>query len=365
MKDAQYYRIAEELDKNPTGAPKSGDGFSPSFIAFLKILYTPEEAELVQHLRVLKNFTSIDQVAEITGKDPDEVADILKRVKEKNGIMGSGGMYCLPAMQMLLNAHQFSPDVKPEDVESAKLYQDFFIKEGFYKYYESSAKGTPVARSIPINRSIAKEEKVLDAEEAHNLIRNLPTDDLSLVPCPCRTRTEKLDIRECKDKNPIGACIMIGMSATHFESIGLGRRVTKEQVIQYLDEMQELGLCATTDNAVANNAVVCLCCSCCCSQTRGRTRWDNPDSISPSNFIPESGEDCIMCGSCVDRCMFDALTIDDDAGCAVVDPEKCIGCGVCTLACPEEVLKLRRHERSLPFPTMGKLMKKVAIENRG
>jgi len=141
-------------------------------------------------------------------------------------------------------------------------------------------------------------------------------------------------------------------------------RVTKNQTIQYLDEMQELGLCATTDNAVANNVAICACCSCCCSMTRVRTRWDNPDSISPANFIPVSGEDCNMCGSCVDRCMFDALSIDEDAGCAVVDPGKCIGCGVCTLACPEEALKLRRHERSQPFPTVGKMMKTLAIENR-
>ena len=62
--------------------------------------------------------------------------------------------------------------------------------------------------------------------------------------------------------------------------------------------------------------------------------------------------------------MFDALSIDEDAGRAVVDPEKCIGCGVCTFACDLEVLKLRRHERSQPFPTVGKMMKTVAIENR-
>lgn len=365
MKDAPYYRIAEGLDKNPTGAPKLGDEFSPAFIALLKILYTPEEAEIIQHLKVFDKFTTIEQVAEITGKDVAEVADIIKQVKGKSGIIGEGGKYCLPPMVRVFNAYHYYPEIKPKDVEAAKLFQNIFIKEGFYKPYESSAKGTPASRSIPIGKAIAKEEKILEAEEAHDLIRNLPTDDLALVSCPCRTRAEKLGIRECKDNNPIGACIMIGRSATHFESIGLGKHVTKEQAIQYLDEMQELGLCVTTDNAVADNLVVCLCCGCCCSMTGGRTRWDNPDTIAPSNFLPESGEECIMCGACVDRCMFDALMLDDEMERAVVDPEKCIGCGVCTLTCPVEVLKLRRYERSQPFPTTGELMKTITIENKG
>ena len=75
----------------------------------------------------------------------------------------------------------------------------------------------------------------------------------------------------------MGSCIFIGSTARSFMKLGLGRRVSKEQAISYLDEMVELGLIPTTENYIADpHGIICLCCGCCCSNVRGRTRWDNP-----------------------------------------------------------------------------------------
>jgi Fe-S-cluster-containing hydrogenase component 2 len=67
---------------------------------------------------------------------------------------------------------------------------------------------------------------------------------------------------------------------------------------------------------------------------------------------------------CLDRCFFGALSIDDESDRAVVDPKKCIGCGVCTLTCPQETLKLFRSERATPFNTVQEMIKTIARENR-
>ena len=81
--------------------------------------------------------------------------------------------------------------------------------------------------------------------------------------------------------------IFIGSTARHFEKVGLGSRVTKQQAIQYLDDMVERGLIPTTQNHMAGRfGVMCLCCGCCCSNVRGRTVWDNPTAVLPSPFIP-------------------------------------------------------------------------------
>ena len=73
----------------------------------------------------------------------------------------------------------------------------------------------------------------------------------------------------------------------------------------------------------------------------------------------------MTCGICVDRCFFGALSIDEDEGRSVVDPDKCIGCGVCTITCDQEALKLHRLEREEPPEKPRDLFKKVAAENRG
>ncbi len=361
-----YQRIAQKIEEQePHTAPKAEDGsIHPAFIEYLELVYTPEEAELVQHLNVLEAFSSSQQVADAAGRSREDVEKTLTEVSSKNAIMGFGDAYCLPAIPLLVNIHQFYPEVKPDDAEAAELYRQYFIEGRFYKYYEASKKGTPMARIIPINRAIEASQKVLEAEEAHDFIMNHCAEELALVPCPCRTRTEKMGSRECKDEFPVGACIMMGGAALHFEERGLGKRITKQQAVEFFDEMVDVGLVGQAINAEFGDVVMCFCCGCCCSQVRGRTRWDNPDALSPANFLPEAGEDCTLCGTCVDRCLLGAISIDEDADEKRVDKDKCIGCGVCTLTCPQETLKLHRYERSTPFETSKKLFDTVGRENR-
>ncbi len=47
---------------------------------------------------------------------------------------------------------------------------------------------------------------------------------------------------------------------------------------------------------------------------------------------------CLGLGSCVKACIFDAISIVD--GIAVIDKEKCTGCGKCREACPKKVIEL-------------------------
>lgn len=367
MDDSAYITIAQRMDEFCTTAPKTEDGihFHEAFISYLKLVYSPQEAEVLQYFKRPGMFVSTKDVADTSGKNIAYVEKILADVHKRNSLLGLADIYSLPPIQMLVNIHNFYPETKPEDLEAARLYQEYFIKGGFYKYYESSKKGTPALRTIPIGQAIDIGQKVLSAEEAHDFILNFAAEEMALVPCPCRTRTEKMGTRECKDKYPVASCIFLGPAALHFEMMGLGKRVTRQQAVEYFDEMLDLGLVGTTDNAITGSSVICLCCECCCSQVRGRTRWNNPNAILPSNFVPQSGEDCLGCGICTERCFFKALTVNEETNRAVVmDPDKCIGCGVCTLACPQETLKLHRYERSKSFDTSKELMKTLARENR-
>lgn len=48
-------------------------------------------------------------------------------------------------------------------------------------------------------------------------------------------------------------------------------------------------------------------------------------------------EDCTACGSCVDVCPRDAITVDDVAK---IDEERCNGCEACVTECPNGVFEL-------------------------
>ncbi len=367
MTESPYVNIAQKTDEVPMTAPKAEDdiNFHPSFIEYLRLVYSPEEAEVVQYLNVPMAFLSTQDVAEKSGIDIESVTTLLESLHERNRLARIGDMYCLLPIQVLVNIHQFYPETEQDDLAAAQLYKEYFIKGGYYKYYETSKKGTRELRTIPVGKAIDAEQKVVSAEEAHDFILNHAPNELALAPCPCRTRTEKMGIRECKDQFPIASCIMLGPSAIHFESVGLGKRITREQAVEYFDHVNKMGLVGNTTNTIKDSLVICMCCGCCCSQLRGRTRWDNPEAILPSNFVPRAGEDCVGCGECMDRCFFDALTINDDSGKVVAQTEQCIGCGICTFACPQESLKLFRLERSTPFSTVEELHKRMTLDNKG
>ncbi len=54
---------------------------------------------------------------------------------------------------------------------------------------------------------------------------------------------------------------------------------------------------------------------------------------------------CLGFGSCVAACAFDAIHVED--GVAVVDPEKCTGCGRCAAVCPKNLIELVRADQKL------------------
>lgn len=61
---------------------------------------------------------------------------------------------------------------------------------------------------------------------------------------------------------------------------------------------------------------------------------------------------CMGLGSCVKVCSEDAITIKD--GIAVIDKEKCIGCGKCESACPKNIIKLIPQKRTAVINCVSK-----------
>ena len=49
-------------------------------------------------------------------------------------------------------------------------------------------------------------------------------------------------------------------------------------------------------------------------------------------------EKCTGCGSCVEACPVDAIKVENDK--AIINNDECIDCGTCVDECPEEAISL-------------------------
>jgi len=364
MQETIYKKLAEKFDMFVTGAPKKGGDFSPAFLKYLGMLFTPEEAQLAAFLSVAPLRMTAEEVAQRAGRPAGEVEQMLSHLVEKGAVLGFGGQYMLPIIPILVNHYPFRDTHDEDTLKAGNLYEEYYIKDGFYKFYESSAAGTPYRRAVPVDQSIAAGQQVLSHEEIDAFLDQANMGVYALAPCPCRNRKEKLGTRECNDKFPVASCVFVGMFGLLMIGRGDAKQVSREEVKKYLDEMRELGLVMMTDNAKEmKDGVICLCCGCCCSITRGLTRWDNPKAFARSNFVARVNDDCAACGTCVDRCMFNALSLGDGDNKVQIDEDRCMGCGVCTVTCPTEALRLERLEREPIFEDSPEMYSTVSAEN--
>jgi len=358
-----YQAIASKVDQTLQGAPYKDGNISEDFISFLTLIYTPAEAEVAQHLNNFPQFMTVDQIAEASGRSADEIRPLLESMHVRYALMGGIDGQSLLTPFYYMNYHHRYPEIREDDLEAARLYKKFFIEDEFYRRYETSKKGTSFFRTLPVDRTIESGQQVLSHEEAKNRIKGLSTSTIALVPCPCRTRMEKMGERECQDM-PIGYCIIPGANGQKFIDLGYGKPADKQEAITYLNEMVDHGCIVNSDNYKGGDPmVICLCCGCCCSFTRGRNKWGNPESIMPSNFIPIADENCVACGVCVERCPFDALFLDEESDRSRVNPDLCIGCGVCAAGCPTGALKLHRFDRTQTFENVVEFALKVIQDN--
>jgi ferredoxin len=339
--------IANKLSKVQQGVPKNANGDpTGTYLMYLSLLYDEEAAEIIQHLEVFPKAVTANALAKKLNRDKKEITKILEGLAEKFFLMKAGG-YAIPTPLMIYDApFILKRNVDREDIkEFAELSHKFFEKEGYYKNWETSYKGTPRTRILTVSEEIEDRRSIIPIEEVYNIIEK--TESFALIPCPCRRRADIEGVRKCKDKYPVFNCVLLGPNAEAILSLGdpENKRITKEEVIKIVKEASKLGLVHTTDNYTGPNNILCQCCECCCGLLAGLTRpgLNNPKAIAKANFIATvNAENCAACGTCTDRCKFGAITVEDIAK---VNEERCMGCGLCAVTCPNDAIIMKRLER--------------------
>ena len=353
----------------PNGIPMSGGKVSDAFREFIHMLFTPEEAKVVQNLGI--HGQNPLKIAKKIGKTRNETKEILDDLTNKGLLHDIGGY-----SHFMVIAHLFNMGFKHSKaaervggIKAAELFQKFFIEDKFYHRYTSSDQGTSLVRVVPVNKAIDYKSKVSNAEEIHGIIDTCQTP-IMVTDCPCRKRMETLGIREerCKRDFPIEeTCFQVGLFGGYFKRRGEGRELTREEAHKKVDEIAKRGLLFNVNNVINPmfHQVICSCCNCCCSVLRQVTRFEekNKDCISKANYISKVNKDlCSGCGLCAKRCPFTAIKIKEEK--AVVKASECFGCGICAVTCPTEAIKLHRLERSHIFDNTIELMNTIKEENK-
>jgi ferredoxin len=258
------------------------------------------------------------------------------------------------------------PDAPMEQL--AKLFDDYMFREPDQRFAHAVFRG-----SVQLGRSMVREEtiadepgvEILDWERATSIITSAGT--VAVSQCPCRYHAQ-LSGKACGA--PLRTCLSFNGAADALVRMGLADPISNAQGLEVLAEAKRAGLAQTADNVQRDVSYLCNCCGCCCGMMQTIRGAGITNAVVSSNWIAETDVDnCRGCRQCSQRCPTGAITRVDSRGrgrrkyWSVVDPQKCLGCGVCVDACRWQGRSMvpRRRRVFTPQTTLDRIIA-MAVE---
>jgi electron transport complex protein RnfB len=226
--------------------------------------------------------------------------------------------------------------------EFFKAVEEYF-DQGFLDEFNKTK--IPQIRTIPIEQTVEHEQVIASYDDLKQVIETIG-GPIAVANCICRTGTDLLG-EPCKKTDLRESCFSFRTAAKVYIEKGLGREISKEEALKILEKAQEDGLVLQPGNS-QRPMNICTCCGCCCGVLSHQNKLEEPAQFFASNFYAKVDPDeCIGCGICEERCNMDAVHVEDAM--AVVNLARCIGCGACVPNCTSEAIKLyKKDEITVP-----------------
>ncbi|MHA1607970.1 MAG: 4Fe-4S binding protein [Candidatus Freyarchaeota archaeon] len=329
LSDEAYVKLREFLDTFPLGLPATPSGVE---IKILKKLFTEEEARVAVLLSPSPE--EVSQIAERSGVDEKYLAEMLDKMSRKGLVfrIRREGKTLYNAAPFMIGLYEYS--VKKIDEELARLFKEYY--ETVY-VDEMGASNVPGFKVLPIEERISADTVLLPYLKLKELIRNARV--VAVTDCICR-KEARLNGEGCD--YPLETCLSFGVAAEYYIENGMGNEISVEEAIRIIEEADEAGLVHASVNA-KHLSNVCNCCPCCCASLKGITKrgYEVHKYINAIFKSVIDQDACIGCGTCVERCPVNAITLEEAAS---VNEEKCLGCGLCATTCPVNAISLKLRE---------------------
>ncbi|MFX1284105.1 MAG: ATP-binding protein [Promethearchaeota archaeon] len=332
-----YEKLAETLNTIPNGFPSNDKGVH---IKLLKWIFTEDEADLVSKMKLTG--ATVEDLSSRLNLPIKSLADKLESMAKKGQVrvidtkVGEKKFALMPFIVGI-----YEEQLNRMDKELAQIFEEYYQTTEMNEVFD---KGPPIFRVIPVDRVIKPELTIFPYEKAEEIINKAKS--WGIRECICKKQKALLG-EPCK--YPTTVCLTFSSRENAYTEESLSKPVTKERAIELLSEAEEAGLVHCSMNVQTEHYYICNCCTCCCGVLRGLTELNRPRAFIKSNFIMNVDEElCTGCGTCVDRCQFNALNVPEEI--CEVDLQRCVGCGVCAISCPEEALNLVRRDPLEPEP---------------
>ncbi|OQY26218.1 MAG: hypothetical protein B6I34_00250 [Anaerolineaceae bacterium 4572_32.1] len=337
--EKSYQDLAERLDALPNAFPSTEDGAE---LRLLAKLFTPEEAALAAQLRL--TLETPKQLAARIGGEPRALRKQLKEMARR-GLISAGrakgglGYGLLPFVVGI-----YEMQASTIDAELAQLFEDYYRQA----FGQALTMQPPVHRVVPVNESVRVDMEVRPFESAIDIVTQAKA--WGLLDCICR-KQKALIGEPCE--HPLDVCMAFSQVQGAFDHSPFVRAVTRQEAMDTLRRAAEAGLVHSVSNNQQGLWYICNCCTCACGVLRGIADLGMSNVVARSAFVNQVDKElCVACGLCVERCQFDALTLEDVVQ---VNGMRCVGCGVCVPVCPEEALSLvRRPAEEILTPPLTK-----------
>jgi ferredoxin len=364
-----YEKLAHHLSTLGMGMP-----YRESLLEILRENFTPREAEVALALptRVAPlQPVGVDEIASRVDIPRAELEEILEKLAERgllfSGRTGEGNVGF--ALQQSGTGFPQTFFWKGEDTAHARNMASLILKYFDRQVTRESLAGsdkTKAMRYIPVGKVLKPDvQAVYPYHMVEKVINQAHT--IAVAHCPCRM-TARLIGRGCE--HPTEVCLKFDDIAEYLIERGLAREIDKKEALDIIKKSGEAGLAHFVDNAVGDVKHICNCCGCACVNLSNFRRRKIPrDLLVDCYFIRYTDEEkCTGCGTCVDICPVNALTMDGEF--PVIDEDWCVGCGVCALQCPAEAAKIKprsdRAGQSLPADFVelhGRILKEKGLSD--